>query len=181
MTILQANGRPFVHAAPAPSATLERELREVLERLDSLLDVAWVPTVFYNQRHDRWEGRYALICRWPRQDSRWGEVQSGKVPEHDAYDIIGWLCSDMQDPQSMPTGEGIVERVLALLGTMDNTRYPWKQRMMNTIGKNAAALKSTKDEMLDMVHDEASYRARAALGIPQSTGANFDKEGRLVK
>jgi hypothetical protein len=103
------------------------------------------------------------------------------VPEAEANDIIGWLCQDMQDPQSMPTSaDGIIDRVMALLGTMDNTRYPWKERMLGAIGKNAARQKAIKDDALDMTHNAAEHFYRQAKGVPQSTGANFNSEGKLI-
>jgi hypothetical protein len=149
--------------------------------MDSLLDLAWVPTVFYNRSKDRWEGRYALICRWPRVDKRWSEVQSGKVPEQEAYDILGWLCSDMQDAYSVPdTQEGIQNRVIALLGAIDNTRYPWKGRMLSTIEKNKKRHEAMKAEVGDMTHDVAGYYYRQAKGVPQSRGADFNSEGKLL-
>jgi hypothetical protein len=180
--LLNASGVPYVSLPPTPSAEQERQLRDVLRSMDPLLDVMWHPTIYWNASQLRWEGRYALTCRWPMADLRWRMVQSGEVPETDAYDIVGWLCTDMSDPQSVPiSADGIADRVLQLLGSMDNTRYPWKQRMLATIEKNRKRQQTMKDEALDMTHDAASYYRRQALGVPQSRGANFDKEGRLVQ
>ena len=172
MTILA----PFSYEGipPTPSAETERQLREVLARMDTLLDVMWVPTVYRNERAGRWEGRYALTCKWPRADKRWSMVQSGEVAEHDAHDIIGWLCEDMQDAQSVPTtAEGIETRVLALLGSMDNTRYPWKQRMLAAIEKNVKRQQTVKADVLDLTHGVADYYYRQAKSVPQSRGADF--------
>lgn len=178
--ILTAAGVPFASLPPAPSAETERTLRDVLRGMDELLDVMWHPRIFWNARQLRWEGRYALTCRWPRADARWSMVQSGEQPEDQAYDIIGWLCEDMQDPQSLPTStDGIQDRVLQLLGAMDNTRYPWKGRMLSAIEKNRKRQADVKNEVLDLTHDVASYYRRQALGVQQSTGANFDNQGRL--
>lgn len=174
-------GAPLVSAPPAPSSELENTLRETLQTLDPLLGVRWIAHAAYNQQAQRFEGRYALTCRWPTIDKRWKFVQEGQHPEAEACDIIGWLCEDMQEPSSVPTSpDGITDRVIALLGTMDNTRYPWKERMQRTVQKNAAVYKTQKDEVLDLTHDVASYYARQAKGIPQSTGANFSTEGNLV-
>ena len=171
----------FEGIPPAPSADTEQRVRDVLRDMDTLLDVMWVPTVFWNKSKHRWEGRYALICRWPRSDGRWQEVQSGKVPEQDAYDIIGWLCEDMQDAQSVPqSSEGIANRVVELLGRIDNTRYPWKQRMLATVEKNRKRNQALKNEALDLAHDVASYFYRQAKGVPQSRGADFNSEGKLL-
>lgn len=153
-----------------------------MRRLDSLLDIRWVPVVVHNPRHNRFEGRYALICFWPQADKRWEWVQQGKHPEADAYDIIGWLCEDMQDAQSVPASdEGVTERVVALLGSMDNTRYPWKQRMQRMVEKNRRVPQQLKQEAMDMAHDAAEHFYRQAKNVPQVQGANFDKKGRLVK
>jgi hypothetical protein len=178
------NGMPLASASgapPTPSATLEKQLRDALQPLDSLLDVVWVPTVFYNRTWARWEGRYALAVRWPQIDKRWQEVQSGKMAAADAYDIVGWLCEDMQDSQSVPTSlDGIHDRVLRLLGTMDNTRYPWKERFLSTIEKNKQRHENLKRDALDDTHNAAEHYYRLAKGVPQSTGANFDVEGNLA-
>jgi hypothetical protein len=171
----------YVGIPPTPSGETERAVREVLARMDPLLGIMWVPTVFRNERAGRWEGRYALTCAWPRADKRWAQVQSGEVAEQDAVDIIGWLCTDMQDAQSVPvTGEGVETRVLELLGKMDNTRYPWKQRMLATIEKNVKRHQATKNDALNLTHDVAEHFYRQAKGVPQSTGANFNSEGKLV-
>lgn len=178
------NGRPLASAsgaAPTPSAALEATLRQALQQLDSLLDVAWMPTVFWNRAWARWEGRYALIVRWPHSDMRWSEVQCGRVPEQDAFDIVGWLCEDMQDPQSVPTSlDGIHDRVIALLGTMDNTRYPWKDRFLSTIEKNKQRVAQVKRDALNETEAAAEHFYRQAKGVPLSTGATFDKDGKLV-
>jgi len=179
--ILTKSGVPFAHVPPTPDSETEQRLRATLQQLDELLGVMWVPTVFWNERHKRFEGRYALTCRWPQIDKRWSEVFNGKVPESEALDIIGWLCEDMQDPQSIPTSsDGIIDRVLTLLGTMDNTRYPWKARMLGTIAKNAAVKKALKTEVLDLTHNVASHFYREAKGVPQSCGADFNSEGKLL-
>jgi hypothetical protein len=108
-------------------------------------------------------------------------VQSGEIDPKDAHDIIGWLCDDMQDPQSVPTSiEGIEARVFECLGKMDNTRYPWKQRFLSTIEKNKKNQARIKNDSLDFVHDEASYNYRKFKNIPQSTGVNLNSEGKII-
>lgn len=165
--------------APGPNPELEAQLRATLEKLDSLLGVRWVVHAFYNQQLGRFEGRYALTCRWPQVDKRWQEVRDGRHPEYEACDIIGWLCEDMQDPGSVPTSpDGISDRVMQLLGTMDNERYPWKQRMLRTVEKNKQVYEQQKKEALDLTHGVAEYYYRFAKGVPQSTGADFAKESK---
>lgn len=178
--IVSPSGVAFAPPVPGPSPETETKLRETLEKLDSLLGVRWVShAAFIN---GRFEGRYGLTCQWPQNDKRWEEVRSGRHPPFEACDMIGWLCEDMQDPNSVPTSpDGITDRVVALLGTMDNTRYPWKERMQKTVNKNADLFKKQKAEVADLTHGVASYYYRQAKGVPQSTGADFNSEGKLIQ
>ena len=169
-----------ISAPPSPSDTVEVTLKETLQRLDPLLGVMWVPMAAFNEPAKRWEGRYALTCKWPSIDGRWQEVQAGKVPEAEALDIIGWLCEDMQNASSVPTSpDGITDRVLALLGTMDNARYPWKDRMRSVVKKNQELYNTQKKDAADQANRAAEHFYRQAKGVPQSTGANFYK-GALI-
>jgi hypothetical protein len=94
-------------------------------------------------------------------------VQSGEVSPADAHDIIGWLCTDMTDAQSVPnTQAGVMDRVMECLGQMDNTRYPWKQRFMQVTEKNRKRHEALKAEAADMTHDVASYYYNQAKGNP---------------
>lgn len=179
MGLIEVIGRP--DEAPGPEAETEKNLRNVLQQMDGLLDVKWVPLAMWNAVKSRWEGRYALIVNWPQADARWSMVQSGEVEPRLAHDIVGWFCEDMTDPKSVPTSlDGIENRVLSLLGTMDNTRYPWKQRLLGAVEKNKKRHTDLKSEVSDMVHDEASYRYRQVREHPQITGANFDQKGKLI-
>lgn len=181
MSLIEAAAVGSPSDAPGPEATTEQHLRSVLQGMDGLLDVKWVPLAMWNQVKSRWEGRYALIVNWPMADARWSMVQSGEVNPKLAHDIVGWFCANMQDPTSMPTSlMGIEERVLSLLGTMDNTRYPWKQRLLGAVAANKKHRETMKADVLDQTHDEASYRYREAKHIQQSTGANFDSKGNLL-
>lgn len=179
--ILNADGIAFEEPTPGPMPELEAKLREVMQRIDTLLDVRWVAHAVWNERARRFEGRYALICFWPEIDKRRQWVRDGKHPPHEACDIIGWLCEDMQEPGSLPTTEdGIAERVMALIGTMDNTRYPWKERMRKTAEKNVANWQRMKAEARDVAHDAAEYTYRKVKAVPQVTGADFTSEGTLL-
>lgn len=181
--IVTASGAPYraAYVPPTPSTEMETSVRAMLKNMDALLDIRWMPLVFYNERHKAWEGRYALLVEWPSIDGRWAMVQSGEISPADATDIVGWLCEDMQDSQSVPTtSDGVETRVIDLLGKIDNVRYPWKGRMLATLEKNRLRHKAIKDESLDLTHDEAEYEYRRARGVPQSVGANFSKEGKLL-
>lgn len=171
-----------ISAPPAPSSDLEKTLTDTLQRLDPLLGVMWVPFAAWNEPAKRMEGRYALTCRWPSIDGRWQEVQAGKVPESEANDIIGWLCEDMQDASSVPTSmDGITDRVLALLGSMDNLRYSWRDRMKATVQKNADRWKREKADAADQANRFAEHIYRQAKGVPQQPGADFDNKGKLIQ
>jgi hypothetical protein len=179
MSMIEVVGSPM--EAPGPEASTEANLRSVLQGLDGLLDVKWVPLAMWNAVKSRWEGRYALIVNWPMADARWSMVQSGEVNPKLAHDIVGWLCENMQDPASMPTSlMGIEQRVIDLLGTMDNERYPWKQRLQSAVDKNRKVHATNKSDALDFVHDEAEYQYRRAKGIPQVQGADFNSKGKLL-
>ena len=171
-----------ISAPPAPSSELEKTLVETLQKLDPLLGVMWVSHAAYNAQAQRFEGRYALTCKWPLVDGRWSEVQAGKVPEADACDIIGWLCEDMQDASSVPTSmDGITDRVLALLGSMDNLRYSWRDRMQATVRKNAEKFRREKADAADQANRFAEHIYRQAKGVPQQPGADFTTEGKLIQ
>jgi hypothetical protein len=175
--MIEAVGSPS--EAPGPESSLEQELRKVLQGLDALLDIKWIPIAAWNEVKHRWEGRYALIVNWPMADARWSMVQSGEVDPKLAHDIVGWLCTDMQDPKSVPTTlDGIEQRVLALLSTMDNARYPWKERFVSAANKNAKRHATIKNEVLDETHDVADYYYREAKHIPQVVGADFTKDSK---
>lgn len=168
--------------APGPQADTEAKLRQVLQSIDPLLDVKWIPHAMWNAVKARWEGRYALSVAWPQADKRWSQVQSGEVAPQMAYDIVGWMCTDMEKASSYPESlEGIEERVMALLGSMDNTRYPWKQRMLQVIAANKKHQQSIKQEALDFTESEAEYWYRYAKNVPQSTGADFNSKGELIQ
>lgn len=176
-----ADNLPYTLPSPGPSPEEEQRLREALATLDPLLGVLWVPTVVWDAKHQRWEGRYALTCRWPGIDARWSEVQAGRVPPSEAHDILGWFCVDMQDASSAPTSlDGIQNRALELLGAIDNLRYPWKERMEQSARNNRNVHERAKAAALDLTHDVAEHFYRQARGVPLSAGANFDSKGNLV-
>lgn len=176
--LLTADGIPYTTPIPGPSPEEETRLRAALQQLDPLLGVVWVPIVVWNTRDLRWEGRYALTCRWPGLDKRWSEVQAGKVPASEAHDILGWFCEDMQNASSAPTTlDGIQERTLALLGAIDNLRYPWKERMERSAQKNRDVHTRARAAASDLTHDVAEHFYRQAKGVPLSAGADFNEKG----
>lgn len=157
----------LAYAAPTREESTEASLRKVLKDMDPLLDVKWVPTVVWNQLYKRWEGRYALTVDWPQADKRWAMVQSGEQDEKEAHDIVGWLCKDMSDGKSVPTGiDGIEGLVMEYLGKMDNTRYPWKQRFLGVIEANKKHRAQIKAEATDEFMDEAIYQYNKLYNVP---------------
>lgn len=159
------------YAAPTREESLETGLRSNLKSLDPLLDIMWHPMGFWNESQQRWEGRYALTVAWPHADMRWRMVQEGEVDPALAHDIIGWLCTDMHNPKSLPTSlDGIEERVLDLLGKMDGTRYPWKQRFESMVQANIKHRRNIKQEALDEFEDEAQYLYNKLYDVPLVQG-----------
>lgn len=157
--LLDARGRQVVsasvtHHRPQPNEEAEGRVRALLKSMDSLLDVRWFPAAYYNAKHKDYEGRYGLICTWPQTDKRWEMYHSGEIGE--PFDILGWFCEDIHDAESIPRDVDSMERlVVELLGKCDNERFPWRQRMAELVGKNAALRKSRQQEMIDRAEDVA--------------------------
>ena len=129
----------------------EEQLRQRLKALDSLLDIVYIP----------WAGRYSLICNWPQEDARWPMYQNGDISEH--YDALGWFCTDMQNPMSLPVSlDDIEAKVLELLASCDNERRTWKTRMADHIAHNAKVKKDRKQIALDQVQDVTEVLWNAA-------------------
>lgn len=143
------------HPKPERNEELEAKVRILLKNLDPLLDVLWVPNAVWNPKAQDFEGRYCLICNWPQSDGRWAMYQSGEIGAH--FDAMGWFCTDMQDPESVPvTVDSIESKVVELLGKCDNTRYPWRSRMKEIMEKNAKVRKAAQQEVLDKTQDIAA-------------------------
>lgn len=122
----------------------EVKLRETVKSLDSLLDVVYV----------EWAKRYSLICNWPQGDARWPMFQNGEIGA--AYDSLGWMCTDMGDPQSTPVSLDDTENlVLARLASCDNDHASWKTRMADHITFNKKVRKDRQQTALDQVQDVA--------------------------
>lgn len=133
----------------------EQRIRDVLQRMDSLLDIRWFRHAFFNERHEVFEGRYALVCKWMPNDKRWELVQTGEIAEEEAIDLLAWFTRDKQNAETPPVEEGAIENLaLELLGSIDATRFPFKQRMLSIAEKNVAARKNRRAEVLDEAHDE---------------------------
>ena len=66
---------------PEPSPEIQRRLRALDPRL-------------YIEFLDSFSKHWSIRCKWRSDDPRWHRVQSGKIPESEASDIIGWIPMD---------------------------------------------------------------------------------------
>jgi hypothetical protein len=155
--LLDASGKG-VYVAPSPNEQIEKRVNaELAQSFDPLLHIRWIKTAYWNEREKAWEGRYALCSSWPQNDKRWELVQQHKMPASDAFDLFGWFCSDIHDASSVPSSpESMWNRIVELIGSMDNTRYPWRKRMLDNIQHNKEQKQKHKQEALEEVADEAS-------------------------
>jgi hypothetical protein len=154
--ILDAGGAPAA-IMPQPNAETEQRVNHELRmHCDRSLHIVWVPEVVPNERYQCYEGRYGLMCDWHPSDKRHHDVPLGY---RERWDLIGWMCEDMQDGNSMPLQpEAIVYRARELLGACDNTRHPWRRRMQANVEHNAQLLEKQQKEAETMVEDAVGYR-----------------------
>lgn len=177
MPIYAPDGRLVTaYVAPTPQPELEEALRKQLKELDELLDLVWVTHAAYV--NERWEGRYALTLRWSQNDPAWERVREGKCDT--PYDILGWLCEDMQDGNSYPTSlDGVANKVFECLAKQDNTRFPAKDRMKSVMEKNLAHRKRLKADMVDEMTQRMRYygpRMSGTVSVPVATNIGENDE-----
>jgi hypothetical protein len=141
---------------PQPNPETEQRVNaELRAHCDRALHIVWVPEVVPNARHQCYEGRYGLMCDWHPNDKRHADVPLGY---RERWDLIGWMCEDMQDGNSIPLQpEAIVARARELLGTCDNTRFPWRERMRAHVEHNEQLLAQHQQEADAMVEDAITY------------------------
>lgn len=140
---------------PEPNADTEARVRETVQNLDSLLDIKWFPKAIFNHKYGDFEGRYALVCKWPQGDPRWELFQKGEIEL--PYDRLGWFCTDVQDPESIPVSPDSIENiVMELLSKCDGTRLTHLQRMKQVVERNKKITKERQKEVLDQTEDVAS-------------------------
>lgn len=139
---------------PEPNTITEEKVRSVLKGIDELLDIKWIEKAVFNPKYSDIEGRYALVCRWPSGDKRWELVYKQEVAM--PYDMIGWFCEDIQNPDSVPVAPDSVEnKVLELLYQCDGTRFPHLQRMAQITEKNKNVHKNIQEDILNEVSEIA--------------------------
>lgn len=154
------------YVEPQPDPIAEQRIREQLKALDTLLDVRWIQNALWNARHEKLEGRYAIVCKWPLSDKRYSLIQSGEIGD-DPYDILGWVTEDVHNAESPAMSlDAIEQKVVQLLASADNERTPWKQRMAQTIAKNKKVKEDNKKQLEAMIHDAAGYEFNRVKGSP---------------
>lgn len=147
--ILGPSGTP-VSSKPMPMPEREATVRERLKEIDRSLDIKWFETAVFNERLDRYEGRYGLIVTWPPSDPRWKLYREGEIGE--PFDLLGWFCTDLERADSVPVEpQAMWQKIRELLGRCDNTNQPWKQRMAEAFERNAERRKEVRNEALDEV------------------------------
>lgn len=163
-----ANRSGLTHSRPQANPELEARIRPWLKDMDELLDVHWTEGIVWNKRHKAFEGRYALVCKWPQGDKRLGMIQSGELGDY-PYDILGWFTEDMQDGGTAAIPLDMFEnRVLELLASADNAATPWKARLAQVAAKNVERKRKLKQSFIENeVHDLASHHRNAGLKIAQ--------------
>lgn len=168
------------YSRPEPSPELEAKVRPWLQEMDSLLDVRWFENIVPNARHNTFEGRYALVCRWPLMDKRYGMIQNGELG-NDPYDILGWYTEDMQDASSAAvTIDSFETKTLELLASADNTRVEWKERLKRSAEKNVERKRKLKVDFLEnTIHGMAEFYRNEGLKIQQESG--FDMTNKESK
>ena len=143
---------------PQPMPDVEERVRKELQAIDPLLDITWVDDVVPNPAHQLYEGRYALICRWPASDGRWQAVREDGYT--DAYDMLGWFCEDPANADSIPQDPyNMMALIYKLLQNADSEEAPWYERMSQVFGKNLDRMRDNKQMLDDEVTEiaERSY------------------------
>ena len=153
------------YSPPRPNPTVEARVREQLKLHDELLDIRWIDNVYWNEKQRSFEGRYALICRWPQADKRWEMYQRGEIG--DPYDIFGWFCEDIHNADSVPVDpESIERKIIELLNSADNNRADLKTRMKQAVEKNAAQRRANREQLSQLALDEVEYNYQKLRKLP---------------
>jgi len=158
--LVDTDGRPLAASvrggSPQRNELTEQRVNAELQQLDSLLHIRWMPFAV-GIPGGRREGRYALCSYWPEIDPRRQGVRDGTQDPAEAFDIIGWFCEDLQDASTVPQDpESIMRKVLDLLHSCDNTRFPWRTRMAQVIEHNKKRQEKVKQEAVEEVKDMAA-------------------------
>lgn len=149
--------------APERKPDVELKLRKQLQDYDRLLNIMWVENVVWNEQWKKFEGRYALVCHWPDNDPRRELFRKQEVDVD--YDILGWFGENPQDATIPSDPEKFWNRMVEILGEIDNTRNPVKDRLRRIAEQNKLLKQKKKQDFLEgVVHDDASYNRTRNLG-----------------
>ena len=163
------------YSRPEPQLEAEQRVRTMLKNIDELLDVKWFPYAIWNEKHQSFEGRYGLVCRWPQNDKRWELYQSGEI--EDPIDMLGWFCTDIHDATSMPVSvDSIEQKVIELLAKCDATRIPHTTRMRQIVERNAKVRREKRAVITDNAEDIARTLWNIAAKHDDATVERIMKE-----
>lgn len=149
--------------AVQPNEDQEVAVRQILKGMDPLLDIKWFPHAVGS------EGRYALVCRWPQADRRWELHQSGEIGG-EPIDILGWFV-EPDDHGGLHNGTGVpvepmllMDKICEWLGAMDNSRQPWRDRMLKAVEHNRREEKKKAASIVDETMDQTAYYTKKFFG-----------------
>jgi hypothetical protein len=164
--LVDPSGAPVRGGKPQPNQLTEDRINaELAESFDPLLFIKWVDCAYFNPVTQEYEGRYALCCKWPQADKRWSWVKEGKYPPQDAHDILMWFCEDMHNAASLPKDpEAMRPLVFDALAKMDNTRYPWKDRLDKSARDNQKVVEDRKRKAADLVEEAMKSASGTTVG-----------------
>jgi hypothetical protein len=149
-------------------------VRIQLKQIDPLLDIKWVPNAVFDRDSGSFQGRYALMCKWPETDKRWALHRSGELG--DPLDVLGWFVEPdesggLHDGTRLPVDpDMLMDRVVEWLGKMDNQRGTWKDRMKKAIEHNRRLEKSRLDDVNDEAVEAFKYYHSKMAGNPIISG-----------
>ena len=157
------------YVAPTPNEQREARVRTLLHTIDPQLDIKWRPYVVktwdVNESLMRYEGRYALVYSLAENDPGRRHVQQTGAEE--AFEPLGWFCTDMTLPMSTPVPCDEMEpKIRTFLGEIDARRVAHVARFMDVIGENATMLHSREADAHNEAVQRMLDRRRSAFGIP---------------
>lgn len=169
-----------------PNVQRAEEARKILKQLDPLLDIVWVPFARYSEKDDAWSGRYALVCTWPQADKRWEMYHAGDIGE--PFDVLGYFEADGEQmswfqPGTEPVLDplSVMDKAIELLGTFDNERSSWKDRMRKAMQHNRDLTAKRRREVTEEAVYGMTQDRRLVNRNPQIQGAYFDATGNVVE
>ncbi len=150
----------MTYIPPERQPKMEARVREALQRVDALLDVKWIFPCRYNAAQENAEGWYALIAYY-------GELDGRRHADAAGFDVLGWFCEDMQNPESTPRNpEEWLSHIRDFLTEFDGEHFVVRQRLRDIQAHNQEVREARKRECVDEGVQAALDIRRQALGIP---------------